>query len=194
MSLGYTDLRNSGSYSSLVSEELPIQNKNELDNFDPRLNTMLVHNFKMLESPQRNTRHEVQNADLVTCEPLSHRTRLEKCKDWFVHHFLGRLTERDQMKVQSSLTFVDIVRDDLKNALPNLKEGYRNSALNYIVFTSTEGKVSVEDQGNGRENIKHNVKFAHGVSSEDIKRANDLIDDIKRNGNDGLPPEAYYYF
>lgn len=194
MSVGYSDLRNSGSYSSLVSEELPIQKKNELDNFDPRLNTMLVHNFKMLESPQRNTRHEVQNADLVTCQPLSQRTRLEKCKDWFVHHFLGRLTERDQMKVQSSLTFVDIVKDDLKDALPNMKEGYRNSALNYIIQMSTNNKISVSDAGHGRENIKHHVKFAHAVNSEDIKRANDIIDDIRRNGNDGLPPEAYLYY
>lgn len=181
-----------GSQTSLASELIYAEIGdvgNNLDLMDPRRNKNLGE-YKLLEDPKRPYA-DLQD-ETFRFEPLGKRTKLQKCKDWFIHNFLHKMTTRDHWKLQASLSFADMIRSDVEKNWGHLDQNSQNSIVNYVMQEATHNKIVVEAVNKNTECIRHIVtdadsrgKRVHGITSMDVRRANDTIDILKGRGFGG---------
>ena len=181
------ELSASGSHTSLASdliyEEIGDVGNN-LDMMDPRRNKYLGE-YKLLENPNGNAKLD----DSFKFEPLRTRTKVQKCKDWFIHNFLNRLSERDKWKLHASLSFTDMIRSDVQKNWGHMDQTSQNSIVNYVMQEATQNKIVVESINENVECVRHVMtsadsmgKRVHGLTSMDVRRANDTIDSLRARG------------
>ena len=159
---------------------------NNLDLMDPRRNKNLGE-YKLLEDPKRPYADLQDNT--FRFEPLRKRTKVQKCKDWFIHNFLHKMTTRDQWKLQASISFADMIRSDVEKNWGHMDQKSQNSLVNYVMQEATQNRIVVEAINDSAECIRHIVvdgdsrgKLVHGITSMDVRRANDTIDILKGRG------------
>ena len=183
------ELSLSGSHTSLASELIYEEIGdvgNHLDIMDPRRNKNLGE-YKLLENP--NSPYADLSDDTFKFEQLGKRTKVQKCKDWFIHNFLNRLSTRDQWKLQASLSFTDMIRSDVVKNWSHMDQTSQNSIVNYVMQEATQNRIVVEAISPNVECVRHVMtnadsmgKRVHGITSMDVRRANDTIDTLRARG------------
>ena len=183
------ELSASGSHTSLASEMIYEEIGdvgNNLDMMDPRRNKYLGE-YKLLENP--NMPYADLSENTFKFEQLGTRTKVQKCKDWFIHNFLNKLSTRDQWKLQASLSFTDMIRSDVEKNWGCMDQVSQNSIVNYVMQEATQNKIVVEAVNPNVECVRHVMtnadsmgKRVHGITSMDVRRANDTIDTLRARG------------